>query len=189
MKPKNIFFSIIFLFFSFSLFSQSDPGWQWAKRGGGPGVFVNNSLFPYEFERVVDLAIDTDNNYYFLTEISGHKNSDLVDYDGEILHTYNSSDNNRDIYVFSTDSDGNFRWDKMIGAKSNDKANSINTDAQNNIYVSGTTTPPYSLPDSSGDSTYFDTDTIIPANFDPLEINSKGKGAFLIKLAIPRKSI
>jgi|GEM_PF-1197208 len=181
MIPKNIFFSIIFLFFTFFLFSQTDSGWQWAKRGGGPGDFGASPLFPYGYERIVDLAIDADNNYYFLAEIGGAQYSALVDYDGQPLHTYNNSDNKRDIYVFSTDSDGNFRWHKMIGAKSNDQANSINTDAQNNIYVSGTIIPPYSLPDSSQDSTYFDTDTIIPAHPDPLEINSNGKGAFLIK--------
>src|SRR5690625_1490519 len=176
MKPNNIFLSILFLFFAFSLFSQTDPGWQWAKRGGGPGDFGNDPMYSYEFERVLDLVIDADDNYYFLAEISGHQHSDLVDYDGQTLHTYNDSDDKRDIYVFSTDSAGNFRWDKMIGGGRGDYAASINVDAENNVYVSGTaqnrhyTNPPV----------HFDTDTI---KTEPeLDVaNPMNKSAFLIK--------
>lgn len=176
MYYRNILIALILILLNgLNVYGQDLPAWQWAKRGGGPGYFSPNPILPFFFERIVDLAIDTDNNYYFLAEISGHRSSNLIDYDGQALSTYNTSDNNRDIYVFSTDSSGNFRWDKMIGGTYNDGAASINTDGQNNVYVSGTIIP------NDESSMHFDQDTIIPPAGDPYEITDKAKGAFLIK--------
>lgn len=175
MNIKNTILSLWLALLSLSFYAQTDPGWPWAKRGGGPGTFSTNSLYPNEFERIVDLAVDTDDNYYFLAEISGAQYSDLVGYDDQELDTYNSSDDRRDIYVFSTDSEGNFRWDKMIGGGHDETATSINIDEENNVYVSGTVFPrPY-------DSIYFDQDTIIPPPEDPYQVSDRTKGAFIIK--------
>src|SRR5690625_4248361 len=125
MNPKNIVLNLVFLFFVVSLFSQTDSGWQWAKRGGGPGDFNHSPFWSYSYERIMDLAVDSDDNYYFLAEISGNQHSELVDYDGQPLSTYNDSDDDRDIYVFSTDNAGNFRWDKMIGGRSEEHTSEL----------------------------------------------------------------
>ena len=155
--------------------AQNTENWQWAKRGGGPGQFTTNALKTTDFERVVDIAIDSDNNYYFLAEISGSQYSD-VDYDGMSLNTYNGSDQKRDIYVFSTDPEGDFRWDKVIGGSSSEHAITIDVDNQDNVYVSGRT-----YPHAGGTNVHFDTDSIKDVPNDPLEISSAYKGAFLIK--------
>lgn len=170
MKAK---FFYIFLLLSFSLTAQNTTNWQWAKRGGGPGQFNTSPVNPTDFERVVDIVIDSDNNYYFLAEISGQFN---VDYDGMPLDNYNNSHQKRDIYVFSTDSEGNFRWDKVIGGSSDDNAIGIGMDSQDNVYISGRT-----YPHAGGTPVHFDTDSIKDVPNDPLEVSSAFKGAFLIK--------
>ncbi|MDT8348079.1 MAG: hypothetical protein RQ756_09770, partial [Flavobacteriaceae bacterium] len=55
------------------LFAQS-PDWQWAKRGGGiqplQGGATGAGLTSEFGERVLDLVIDSNDNYYFLAEFS-----------------------------------------------------------------------------------------------------------------------
>lgn len=172
MKNKILFF-VISIIFSVSLTAQNTENWQWAKRGGGPGQFTTNPIKPTDFERVVDIAIDSDNNYYFLAEISGKYN---VDYDEMPLNTYNGSNNRRDIYIFSTDPEGDFRWDKVIGGSSDERAIAIKTDNQDNVYISGRTSAP-----PGGIDVHFDTDSIKDVPYDPYEVSSAYKGAFLIK--------
>lgn len=173
MKSKY-FLIVLSIVFATGLTAQNTENWQWAKRGGGPGQFTTSPLWARDFERVVDMAIDNDNNYYFLTEISGQFN---VDYDGTPINVFNDSNNQyRDIYVFSTDSEGNFRWDKVIGGGEYDRATTIAADNQNNIYISGRT-----MPIPGGTAVHFDTDSIRNAPSDLFEISSANKGAFVIK--------
>lgn len=174
MKKKILFLVISFIF-SVSLTAQNNENWQWAKRGGGPGSFNTTAVKPSDFERVVDIAIDSDNNYYFLAEISGNQGSD-VDYDGMPLNTYNGSDQRRDIYVFSTDAEGDLRWDKVIGGGSSDTASSLNIDLENNVYVTGAAPNRIASP-----PVHFDTDTILSPVVDIYEPDSMNKSSFIIK--------
>jgi len=115
---KNIFFILC----SFSMLmitaQENDPGWLWAERGGSSSAMSWGSGFDRGRERIIDIVIDDNNNYYYLAEIAGYYFT-LGGYDynsGEYeFDTYNDSAGDRDIFVFSTDSEGNYRWSKTIG--------------------------------------------------------------------------
>jgi|AntDeeMinimDraft_5_1070356.scaffolds.fasta_scaffold00488_9 hypothetical protein len=170
MKKQQLIV-IPFILLCFTVNAQNF-GWQWAKRGGGISSLNSGSdIYSNGLERVVDVAVDSDNNYYYLAEIGGNQ----VSYDNMTLDTYNEDGDSKDIYVFSTDSEGNFRWDKIIGGGFSDYATSIGIDANNNIYVSGNTINSFDPP-----APHFDTDTIksYPGSVGPDPLN---KTAFLIK--------
>ncbi|QTY26143.1 T9SS type A sorting domain-containing protein [Flavobacterium sp. CS20] len=147
------------------------PDWQWAKRGGGTINLQGNETTSTGVERVLDLKIDSNNNYYYLAEVSGAQ----TDYEGMPITTYNNN-NTKDIYMFSTDCQGNFRWGKSIGGGGGDSVNSIGLDNNNSVYVTGNTrnfgppTPPH-----------FANDTIkAPAVFDGT-LQDELKSIFIIK--------
>ncbi len=117
---------VLVLFSSLNLQAQEDtPDWQWAKRGGNITGLTGSEIYSTGMERVLEVVVDTENNYYFLAEVG----SNQTDYDGMPLTTYSVNGNRKDIYVFSTDCEGNLRWDKMIGGGVSDYANSIGLDA------------------------------------------------------------
>lgn len=173
MKLQLQLYSIaLILLSSLSVQAQEDtPDWQWAKRGGNTSGLIGSTIDAYGMERVLEVVVDTDNNYYFLAEVGANQ----TDYDGMPLTAYSINGSRKDIYVFSTDCEGNFRWDKMIGGGIDDSANSIGLDSNNNVYVSGyvrnsSTTPP---------PPHFDTDSIKgPANSQAGEML---KNMFIIK--------
>lgn len=90
------------------------------------------------------------------------------------FETYNDLVGERDIFVFSTDSEGTYRWSKVIGGGSEDFASSLVVGDQNGIYVSGTT---YDFNDNT--PVHFGTDTIMAEGADDPGLNNKK--AFLIK--------
>ena len=171
MKLKNIFFILVFLFLTFSLTAQNDPGWLWAKRGGSAAAFdFGYTRWDTGMERIVDVAVDGNNNYYYLAEVGGYTFT-LSDMEFE---TYNDIFGKRDIFVFSTDESGNYRWSKIIGGGHNDFASSLVVDNQDDIYVSGT------ISNLNGNTpVHFDTDTIMPEGTNNLGPNNKK--AFLVK--------
>ncbi|QTY26142.1 T9SS type A sorting domain-containing protein [Flavobacterium sp. CS20] len=164
---------IILTVFSLNLTLAQTPDWQWAKRGGGLVSLAQGSVvFSTGVERVLDLAIDQNDNYYFLAEIGASQ----TDYDGTLITTYSSNGASKDIFVFSTDCQGNFRWSKTIGSFNINWATSIGIDSNNNVYVTGITgncncsTP-----------THFDNDSIKnPVLFDG-SLEEGRKGIFIIK--------
>ncbi|MGB2087026.1 MAG: T9SS type A sorting domain-containing protein [Psychroflexus salarius] len=135
MKLQLQLYSLVLvLLSSLNLQAQEDtPDWQWAKRGGNITGLTGSEIYSTGMERVLEVVVDTENNYYFLAEVG----SNQTDYDGMPLTTYSTSGQRKDIYVFSTDCEGNFRWDKMIGGGGSDFANSIGLDGNDNVYVSG----------------------------------------------------
>ena len=135
MKLQLQLYSIaLILLSSLSVQAQEDtPDWQWAKRGGNTSGLIGSTIYGYGMERVLEVVVDSNNNYYFLAEVGANQ----TDYDGMPLTTYSASGNKKDIYVFSTDCEGNLRWDKMIGGGISDYANSIGLDSNNNVYVTG----------------------------------------------------
>src|SRR5690554_1069469 len=147
-----------------------DPGWQWALRGGsiaslGPTNFERNN------ERILDVAVDNDNNYYFLAEVGGFDFTlDTMEFD-----TRNRYSDRTDIFLFSTDEGGNFRWSKTIGGGGPDWASSLEIDDEGGVYVCGTVNnmrPP-------SEPVAFDTDTIMPQG--TIGVSEANKQLFLIK--------
>lgn len=173
MRLKNITLSFILLLFGLTLSAQDplDPGWLWAESGGSSASFSGSSNADYSYERIVDVAVDGDNNYYYLAEVGGFSFT-LGDME---FDTYNSYPSMRDIFVFSTDSEGNYRWSKVIGGGAGERAASLGIDGEGNIYVSGQVfnTNTTQIP------VHFDTDSIRDAG--TMTPGPKNKSAFLIK--------
>jgi len=171
--------NFIYIFIAFVLFTpkitaqENDQGWLWAERGGSASGFIySGPLYDHYEERIIDLAVDKENNYYYLAQVAGY-NFTIGDIQ---FDTYNDSASSGDILVFSTDEEGNYRWSKTIGGGGADHPISINIDDINNIYVSGNirNLEGYNVP------VHFDNDTIMsPGSFsDPGPHN---KAAFIIK--------
>ena len=176
MKSTQLFYTLILLFLNTTLPAQNplDPGWQWAVRGGSSAHLISGS-FDAKYERIMDVAVDTGNNYYYLAEVGGyHFTLDTMEFD-----TYNDVSGTKDIYIFSTDSEGNYRWSKTIGGAGYDYASSLGLDNQGNVYVSGDA---INIPLGAGPyntSVHFDTDSIMPeATSSPSPANKK---IFIIK--------
>lgn len=164
----------IYIIFALSLFSPIlssqnplDPGWLWSERGGSDGSF-SNGQFDAKYERIVDLAVDSENNYYYLAEVGGYS----FTLGGIEFDTYNDFTTDRDIFIFSTDDAGNFRWSKTIGGGYNDIPSSLDLDTQGNVYVTGIT---FNLPTSSPYDTpvHFDTDSIMAEGTSAPSANNK----------------
>jgi len=174
-RDMKFFITVATLFLSTLCFAQT-PIWQWAARGGGVNNSnANNPSLTSEFERVVDIAVDNNNNYYFVSQINSG-NVTLQSITPPVFSR--SATGNTDILVHSTSCDGTLRWSKVLGADFKDYVTSIKTDQNNNVYVSGYTTPKVS---NGNTRVHFDTDSIAPATYG---INNPGihnKTLFLIK--------
>jgi len=123
---------------------------------------------------VKEVAVDSENNYYFLAEVG----SSNVDYDGESVTTYGDNLGYKNIFVFSTNCEGELRWKKSIGGGRNDYANSIKIDDNDNIYITGRTINP-----SMNNTTpvHFDNDTIKAPALSHGVFDESKKGTFIIK--------
>lgn len=132
---KNIL-TTTFLFSTAFLFAQ-DFNWQWAKRGGGTRQGLNEHVNGYSqySELVKSIAIDQDNNYYFLAQVTAGS----TNYEGIPITTYNNdeTENGRcDIMLFSTTCDGTYRWSRVIGGGDTDEGYNISLDNNGGVYVS-----------------------------------------------------
>ena len=119
-----------------------------------------------------EVAVDSENNYYFLAEVG----SSNVDYDGESVTTYGDNLGYKNIFVFSTNCEGELRWKKSIGGGFHDLANSIKIDTNDNVYVTGKT-----INLSNHTSVHFDTDSIKNPAPQSGTLTESFKGAFVIK--------
>src|SRR5690625_1643587 len=174
MKYIKYFLSFLFsLFVLFLTAQENDPGWLWAEQGGSASGFSNSTpLYDYGEERIVDLAIDNDNNYYYLAQIAGY-NFMIGDME---FDTYNDYADERDILVFTTNEEVKYRLSKTIGWGVSDRAISINIDGDSNIYVSG------NVMNLKGDTqVHFDTDTIMPESASISDLGPQHKAAFIVK--------
>ena len=147
-----------------------DPGWLWAERGGSSGSLIGASG-DAEHERIIDIAIDNENNYYFLAEVGGF----TFTYDTMEFENYNNDPGKKDLFVFSTDSEGDYRWSKLIGGGTYDFASSLGIDAEGNVYVSGSCTN-FVSPITA---VHFDTDSIL--NNGTINPSAANKKIFIIK--------
>lgn len=106
--------------------------WQWALNGGSSGAGVSGSSWHIYAEQIYDIAIDKNNNYYFVASIAG-SNPQL---NGQSVIVYSNIATNNDIFLFSTTCDGQVRWSQAIGGGAAfDRAFKIALDSNNNVYV------------------------------------------------------
>lgn len=127
-----LIFSFFFLLCSFfSNAQQTQPyEWEWAMSGG-------SSLGGLSDEAIHDIKVGTDSNYYFIASIFGtgqHNNAQL---DGVTVPTNNTPSGSEDIFLFSTDCEGNVRWSRAIGGGSQDFAYNLVLDSEDNVYIGG----------------------------------------------------
>lgn len=109
------FFFIIYSFlFGFLCLNAQDYQWQWAKTGGGNDGAYSSTFNELQDEMIRDIAIDSDNNAYYLTSLYGND----PQLEGAPL-THYGRDSSKDFLLFSTDCEGNIRWTRTLGG-SND---------------------------------------------------------------------
>lgn len=154
----NLFFSIAFvLSISSTLLAQQTYIWDWAERGGGKRNIAGGGSPTYyrSYEHVRDIVIDSNNNYYYLAQVG----NDQTTYGNIPIMTYDDGNSERDVYLFSTDDQGDFRFDKVIGGGLiSDFPGSLSIDAQDNIYVSGSAPASVQATDTP---VHFDNDSIM----------------------------
>src|SRR6187402_433197 len=95
--------------------------WQWAKRGGGTKETPaeSESAANFESEQIIDIAVDHDNNYYYLAFMG----QDHTEYDGTPITVYNTENQETgytDVVLIATDCSGNLRWTQTIGGADRD---------------------------------------------------------------------
>lgn len=132
---KKLFIAAL-LFSAGHAFSQ-EFDWQWAKSGGGSRIAYNEFVpdFSPFSEHIKDIAIDEDNNYYFLTQVAANN----TNYDGVPFDVYNYSESANgyaDILLLSTTCDGTYRWSRVIGGGNFDQGYNIALDDNGGVYIS-----------------------------------------------------
>ncbi|RYD94517.1 MAG: hypothetical protein EOP54_17385, partial [Sphingobacteriales bacterium] len=132
--------------------------WQWAKRGGGKkNAQGENSGFDYNSEHIVDIAVDEDNNYYYLAFMTQLD----TEYDGTAVTVYNPEMQNSgmtDIVLISTDCAGTLRWMQTIGGGQSDYAYNIQLDNNGGLYLGANVL-----------NTSSSTDEYLPPHFSPTD--------------------
>ncbi|KQT22029.1 hypothetical protein ASG31_01410 [Chryseobacterium sp. Leaf404] len=122
-------FTLFFIFtFSTQLFLSQTYQWQWGKQAGGQ-TGSGNSGFTYSVdESIRDIAVDNDNNTYYLAKIWNQGQN----VDGTSVPNYGNSD----LIIYSTDCQGILRWSTVIGGTGNlDSAWNIEVDNSGGIYL------------------------------------------------------
>ena len=119
----------------------SDTGYvQWATHISGVGFEIGTSI-----------TTDTSNNIY----VTGNYNSPIIIYDtNDVGHTilYNISQIS-DVFIVKYSNNGYAQWETRISGVGNNVVNSIVTDTENNIYVTGAyNNSPVSVYDTNGNT-------------------------------------
>ena len=104
---KILLFSILYSLFSIPTTAQPYQ-WDWGITGGGSTGEIGRD---YQTEQIFDIAIDKNNNYYFLAKIK-NGTSQL---NGQPVTVYGNPQGGNDIFIFSTTSNGTVRWSQAIG--------------------------------------------------------------------------
>jgi hypothetical protein len=133
-KQLHYTFSMFFILFSIFSFSQ-DYQWQWAHRGGGNQNAGNAGTFSQSLEQIFDVKIDQFNNYYFAGTVTNFN----PEFMGEPITKYGTNNTHTDIYIVSTDCEGNFRWYTTLGGQASVSFVSIDLDDLGGLYISFTT--------------------------------------------------
>jgi len=134
--------SLLFLLCSFfSNAQQTQPyEWDWAINGGAS---LGGTGAGFSDEQIYDIKVGTDNNYYFIATFEGPYNTNLK---GSSVPSYNNSNTamgngTNDIFLFSTDCEGQVRWSQTIGGWQDDTAYNLVLDSLNNVYIGANVAP------------------------------------------------
>jgi hypothetical protein len=148
--------------------------YTWAARGGGDINFGSNPNTIDEYEHIRDIVVDSQNNYYYLATVSSN-NTNL---NGVPFTNYNRPNFGNDIFLFSTDCNGNFRWQKVLGGPNDELTLHLSIDSNDNVYVSG-----YIIPRSSNAQgfVHYDTDVVVNTTMTISDPGAHNKNLFLIK--------
>ena len=161
--------SLLFLLSSFfSNAQQTQPyEWDWAISGGSSIGGITN-------ETIHDIKVGTNGNYYFIATIYGSGQIFNTQLDGQPVYPNNLPNNlgggAKDIFLFSTDCEGEVLWSRAIGGGSDDIAYNLVLDSNDNVYIGGYFNPAVtnsagtypvrfsptdSLPTNSNDQDYY----------------------------------
>lgn len=119
MKPKHIYFAILFFIAIQNSFGQI-PIWNWAKSATGNGSVEGSTV-----------TTDLLGNIY----VSGYYSSDNMTIGSVTLQNLGLSFN--DGFLAKYDPSGNLLWAQRFGGSSNDRGTSIATDKTGNVYLTG----------------------------------------------------
>ena len=126
---KKQLYLLLTLFITLNLSAQTYT-WQWAKYGGGNAGSSSSGFSYTEDESIKDIAVDNQNNYYYLSTI----NPGNPTLNGTSVNLYNG----QDLFLFSTDCQGNVRWTRTIGGHlSLETAWNIKLDNNGGLYILG----------------------------------------------------
>ncbi len=148
--------------------------WQWAINGGGSGSGVSSGGWHIYAEQIYDIAIDKNNNYYFLANITGSS----PQLNGQPVTEYGNNSNGNDIFLFSTTCNGTVRWSQAIGGGGAfDRAFKIALDSNNNVYVGV-----YVQPSNGNKPVHFSPTEVLPVTSGtPNIVSDHYKTTFLVK--------
>src|SRR5690606_37976195 len=178
-----LIFSFFFLLSSFFSYGQ-EYQWQWAKSGGGEMGTYAFTFYKTSDEHIIDIAIDNNNNYYYLSRLNG--NSPM--YNDESLQENMALEHygGKDILLLSTDENGNYRWHQVIGGQlSGDRAYNVVVDNNDGVYVNALLVTTAIEGDNNSYTHLSPEVTLpkIPENWDYTVAHSAFKTSFLLKYA------
>ena len=113
-----------------SLLAQSQS-WQWGKRGGS--IDQLDTTGGGRQEEVYGIVTDSHKNIYTISYVG--KNN--LNVDGNTKTNFGDDTTLTDVCLSSFSCDGTYRWSKIIGGGGYDFVQSIQIDAQDNIYIVG----------------------------------------------------
>ena len=172
-----LYFLIILAFLPITNSAQTYQ-WQWAKAGGGDNANTSTGFTIAGDETIRDVVVDDQNNSYYLTTINpGNPNLN-----GIPVTNYNLSD----LFLFSTDCNGNIRWSRTIGGKGeNENAWKIEVDNMGGVYLmANTINATYSSQPATFPPIRFgDNDALPPIAIQPLDpgVDPGLKTGFLLR--------
>ncbi|MDF0718703.1 T9SS type A sorting domain-containing protein [Kaistella sp. PBT33-4] len=114
-----------------TLASAQTYSWQWAKYGGGNTGSTSSGFNYTQDESIRDIAVDNQNNYYYLATM----NPTNPTLNGTAVDNYDR----QDLFLFSTDCQGNVRWTRNIGGTTAVQQSwNIEVDNNGGLYIMGT---------------------------------------------------
>src|SRR5690606_25402286 len=136
-KSHSIFYFLFSIFLTLcSIQATAQPyQWQWAINGGSSKPANGDTSWFFYSEQIYDVAIDSNNNYYFVASIicaTPQLNGQPVTVYG-INGAYSTN-----IFLFSTTCDGQVRWSQAIGGGGGRRLGyKIMLDRTNKVHVGG----------------------------------------------------
>ncbi|QFG53814.1 T9SS type A sorting domain-containing protein [Chryseobacterium sp.] len=132
-----------------TLASAQTYSWQWAKYGGGNTGSPSLGFNYTQDESIRDIAVDNQNNYYYLATM----NPTNPTLNGTAVNNYDR----QDLFLFSTDCQGNVRWTRNIGGTTAVQQSwNIELDNNGGLYIMGT----------FQNRAYASSPTYVPLHFD-----------------------